>query len=225
MIITKRQINEKNITKFRSNLSMENWDQVVNCKDTNTAYDVFKQTFTKNYCGNTKKTWGVIKEVIGKKKDAIKVFPQYLKTDENDALANKATDTAEKFNNYFIKIGEKLANKITPGKNCYKSYLRKKASVMNELEITLVELKNAFNTLQQNKRPGLDDTSVIVVKNVYDIIEYPLLHICNLSLKNGVFPDQLKLAKFVPIFKSGDDSIASNYRPISILPCISKILE
>ncbi|XP_065645662.1 uncharacterized protein LOC136076122 [Hydra vulgaris] len=96
---------------------------------------------------------------------------------------------------------------------------------MNELDIIPDELKKAFNTLQQNKSPDLDDICVNVVKNVYDIIEYPLLHICNLSLKNGVFPDQLKPAKVVPIFKSGDDSIASNYRPGSILSCISKILE
>nr|XP_047146326.1 uncharacterized protein LOC124819147 [Hydra vulgaris] len=208
---------------------LETW-----CKDENTinsnfqlkGYKALHQTRSReNYCGNTKKTWGVIKKVTGKKKDATKVFPQYLKTDENDTVANKAIDIAEKFNNYFIKIGEKLANKITRGKKCYKLYLEKKASVMNELEITPDELKNAFNTLQENKSPGLDNISVNVVKNVYNVIEYPLLHICNLSLKNGVFPDQLKLAKVVPIFKSGDNSIASNYRPISILPCISKILE
>lgn len=51
------------------------------------------------------------------------------------------------------------------------------------------------------------------------------MYIFNLSLKNGVFPDRLKLARVIPVFKSGDDSNLSNYRPISILPCFSKILE
>ena len=64
-----------------------------------------------------------------------------------------------------------------------------------------------------------------VVKQVYDIIESSLLYIFNLSLKNGQFPNELKFAKVTPIFKAGEDSNVSNYRPISVLPCFSKILE
>jgi len=53
----------------------------------------------------------------------------------------------------------------------------------------------------------------------------PLAHIINLSLENGIFPSDLKLAKVIPIFKSGDQSSLNNYRPISLLSSFSKIFE
>ena len=51
------------------------------------------------------------------------------------------------------------------------------------------------------------------------------LRTLNLSLEEGVFPDGLKTAKVTPIFKAGDSNDVSSYRPISLLPCFSKILE
>ena len=53
----------------------------------------------------------------------------------------------------------------------------------------------------------------------------PLMHIFNLSLEKGIFPDDLKIARVTLIFKAGDESEMRNYRPISVLPCFSKILE
>ena len=51
------------------------------------------------------------------------------------------------------------------------------------------------------------------------------MHIFSLSLNTGIFPEQLKIAKITPIFKKGEKYILGNYRPISILPVISKVLE
>ena len=58
-----------------------------------------------------------------------------------------------------------------------------------------------------------------------DSIKIPLAHIGNLSFDTGIFPVELKIAKIVPIFKSGDDCIFTNYRPVSVLPVFSKIME
>ena len=63
------------------------------------------------------------------------------------------------------------------------------------------------------------------VKNVIECIARPLTHICNQSLQTGVFPNNMKTAKVIPIHKTGDKHILSNYRPISLLPKFSKILE
>ena len=51
------------------------------------------------------------------------------------------------------------------------------------------------------------------------------MNIFSLPLKKGIFPEKMKIATVSPIFKKGDKSILSNYRPISVLPCFSKILE
>ena len=53
----------------------------------------------------------------------------------------------------------------------------------------------------------------------------PLKHVFSLSIKNGIFPDKLKIARVTPIYKSGEKGFINNYRPISVLPCFSKILE
>ena len=53
----------------------------------------------------------------------------------------------------------------------------------------------------------------------------PLICLFQLSPEKGVFPDDLKVAKVTPIYEAGDNSDISNYRPISVLPCFSKILE
>ena len=52
-----------------------------------------------------------------------------------------------------------------------------------------------------------------------------LKHIFNISLAKGVFPDKLKIARVTPIFKKGNNSLVTNYRPISLFPCFSKLLE
>ena len=64
-----------------------------------------------------------------------------------------------------------------------------------------------------------------MIKCIIKEISKPLCHIFNLSLSTGIFPDKLKIARVTPVFKSGDKCELSNYRPISVLPCFSKILE
>ena len=63
------------------------------------------------------------------------------------------------------------------------------------------------------------------MKKVVHIISCPLSAIFNISLSAGIVPEQLKLAKVIPVFKNGTKENVSNYRPISILPVFSKILE
>ena len=63
------------------------------------------------------------------------------------------------------------------------------------------------------------------MRKLYCELKIPLMNISSLSLKKGIFPEKMKIAKVSPIFKKGDKSILSNYRPISVLPCFSKILE
>ena len=91
--------------------------------------------------------------------------------------------------------------------------------------LTSEEFNEAFETLKKNKSPGHDDiNSNTLIYNKKEL-KIPLMHICSLSLKTGVFPEQLKIAKITPVYKKGEKSEFTNYRPISILPVISKLLE
>ena len=82
-----------------------------------------------------------------------------------------------------------------------------------------------INNLEQNKSPGQDEFTSKFLKISANMIVPTLCEIFNLSIKTGEYPDPLKIAKVIPIFKKGDPSLASNYRPISVLSCINKIFE
>ena len=75
------------------------------------------------------------------------------------------------------------------------------------------------------KSAGYDNIPMAIIKRSINSISSPLTHIVNLSIIHGIVPNELKFARVVPIFKSGDKALFSNDRPISVLPCFSKILE
>ena len=67
--------------------------------------------------------------------------------------------------------------------------------------------------------------SMEILKHVIPNIIKQLIYICNKSFLEGCFPDSMKISRIVPIFKAGDKNTLNNYRPISILPQFSKVLE
>ena len=87
------------------------------------------------------------------------------------------------------------------------------------------EVFSIIHSLKNSKCEGVDDLSMSPIKETLDLLAAPLSLIRNLSFEHGVFPDKLKIAKILPVFKSDDPSLFSNYRRISILPCLSRVLE
>ena len=77
----------------------------------------------------------------------------------------------------------------------------------------------------KNTASGYDCIAGSVMKQCVDNYVTPLTHIINLSIAQGYFPDEWKLAKVIPIFKDGDPQDIQNYRPISVLPFLSKVFE
>ena len=90
--------------------------------------------------------------------------------------------------------------------------------------ITENEVKHVISGLK-NSYPGWDDIPPYILKINVDLYATPLTYLINKSIADGVFPNSLKLAKVIPIYKSEDRSLISNYRPISILPFFPKFLK
>ena len=132
---------------------------------------------------------------------------------------------AEKLNKFYVNVGSNLASKIPQNNNDYKSYLPDNTTLFDEQELTEQELKEAVASLKPNKIPRCDSIRVNVIKAIYKELKRPLFYIFDLSLKSEIFPDKLKIAKGFPIYTSGKKYVLSNYKPISVLPCFSEILE
>jgi hypothetical protein len=88
----------------------------------------------------------------------------------------------------------------------------------NEVERVVIKLKRKAAT-------GVDEIPDFIVKDCIHLLKKPLCFIFNLFITLGSIPDRMKVAKVKPIYKKGKKEDMGNYRPISILPTFSKILE
>ncbi len=139
-------------------------------------------------------------------------------------LKNPA-EIANAFNNYFTQIGPTLDSQIRPAPHDFKYFLCNPNSSSLFLNPTSPYEVSQIVKSFKDGTAGLDHISPRVVKSVILHLCDPLSHIFNLSLSKGVFPSKLKLARVTPIHKKGDPSEIDNYRPISVLPVFSKLLE
>ena len=178
----------------------------------------------KKHKSDSKKTWQIINEVTGRKNASKDTFPQTVKLNEN-MIYDKHKICTE-FNKYFVSVGPNLASKIPEVNTTYKYFLGDSPDCeLLDKELTYKEFDKSISSLKSNKAAGYDDLNSNVILHVISSIRKPLFHVLHLSIKEGIFPDLLKTSKVNPIFKKGEPSLLSNYRPISLIPIFSKIFE
>ena len=173
------------------------------------------------YKSNIKKSWQVIKSIINKRKYA----PISNKFKDNDKIISDGNIIANKLNNFFINVGKTLAKTIPGSNKMPLDYITN--GNINKFyfsPVTENEVRNIVGMIKDSAA-GWNGLQAFIMKQIKEVIVTPLVHICNLSLTTGIFPDELKIANVVPIFKSGDDMVFSNYRPVSVLLIFSKLLE
>ena len=174
-----------------------------------------------------KSIWTNINSLINSKQPKCSEVKKIIK---DGITIDQSTDIANEFNNYFCEISDRLycsnAHVINRVNNDYGSYLGH--HYMNSFycsAVTLSELLNIVHNLKTSKSCVGNSMSASLLKDCIDHISSPLLYLCNLSFEQGIFPDQLKMARVVPVFKKGSKLIVSNYRPISITNPFGKVLE
>lgn len=126
------------------------------------------------------------------------------------------------FNEYFT--GNDISSLKTAGDN----FLASAANVMQSFFLCPVspnEVSSILMNLKNSRSCYIDNIQMRPVKFVCDFISPVISYICNLSLPSGIFPRQMRVAKVIVLYKSGDQNVLKNYRPISVLPTFSKVLE
>ena len=142
---------------------------------------------------------------------------------------NTDLSIAEEFNKYFANVGPDLSNKIHyNGHKIVESYLlAPTGSQFKFMTVTDEEILKLIRTLTPKTSSGFDNLSSKALIQLAPIIHSAIRLIINQSLVTGIFPEQLKIAIVTPIYKgkSSDPQAFGNYRPISLLPTLSKIIE
>lgn len=136
-------------------------------------------------------------------------------------------DIANSFNNYFVSIADDILKKRKyEGNISFLDYLKNPVNQsMMLFECDKNEVKGLINSLNPRKGTGPNSIPTKILQLLSDDISEHLCKIFNLSFTTGKHPDILKISKTIPIFKKGVEQIVSNYRPISLLSNINKILE
>lgn len=140
------------------------------------------------------------------------------------ALVKDKKEIADVFNEHYTKMGKKLADKIKTDK----SFTHNIHRVQNTIFLNPVdekEILGLINNLKLHKSPGIDNIRAEVLKQVAKEVIKPLTHLFNRVILEGNFPDIFKQGIIVPIFKKGDKTKAINYRPITLISAVGKVLE
>lgn len=162
---------------------------------------------------NSKEQWKIINSFLNKNTSELTITELQIA----DRVLDQPIDIANEFNSFYCK----QASSTPPSSN--KSQVRSSQSFYlfptdpNEIISIIHNLKVTS--------PGLDGIHSSYIKLIANHIAVPLSRIINLIFKTGTFPSQLKQAKIIPVFKKGERTFISNYRPIAILSSFSKIIE
>ena len=171
-----------------------------------------------------KRTWDLLKETTFGEKSTNNL----TELNVNGELKSKPNEIAEEFNNFFSSIGQSIADTVEPTNINPENHLndfdpqKHKFNLGNTGQLHVIDIIKSFDS---KASPDIDGISLKLVKFIAYEISRPISHIFNLSLEKGIFPENLKASRTVPIFKCGDPKSCDNYRPISLVSTLSKILE
>jgi exonuclease III len=195
-------------------------------KHTKLAKNEYYKKYFDQYRDDGKKQWSMINQLLNRSTKKVKVNKL---CDSNGDIVNNPTDIAEKFNEYFSNIASNLKKKIGERTSLSNTNFEKflHPPVSNSIYLRPVEPNEVYGIIKDLKNKATLDTRIgpLKIANSNFKFTHTLAKIITASFEQGIFPQSLKLARVVPIFKAGSKTDVSNYRPISLLSSISKIYE
>lgn len=172
----------------------------------------------------SKAIWSIInKDINNKKTDYSEISEIFV----NNQQISNPHEIANNFNKYFVNISSKLMQNNSKTQEASSSLCNIRDTLPSFFigPVNKVEVFNKIMGLKSSNCCGVDQISSNVLKSAVNYITEPLSFLINRSFQEGIFPRILKIAKVLPLFKKGQTTEMNNYRPISILSNISKIIE
>ena len=173
------------------------------------------------YKNDMKKTWGVISDTLKRNRKS-KSQAEFIY--ENHVICD-TDEIANHFNDYFINIARTLSQRIQPT-HSFNNYLNNNSMLRFKFQpVDQNHISQLIDKLKNKASYGHDNISTKLIKSAKKVLTKPLTLLVNQMLNSGQFPSELKISRVKPLFKNGDPALFTNYRPISLLPSMSKIFE
>ena len=172
---------------------------------------------------NSKKVWQGINEIIYNK---FSKTNEAIFLDDNGNIITDQKAVANRFNKFYTTIADKLVTKLGKPATKFQDYLKnpnEHSIFLNETEPG--EVATLMSKLNTSKSGDIYGITPRLIKEAGPSMAINLSIIFNICLSTGIFPQLLKTAKVIPIYKAESRMLASNYRPISLLPIIGKLFE
>ena len=219
--------------EFVKNPSSENKAKYVKLdkfckKHINIAKIKYRKSYFEKYKDDSRKQWQMINELLGRKRKSVRTN-KLIDSDGN--ISSTPVSIANSFNEYFSSIASNLkSNRIDSqgrngDENYHQTYL--KNSVSDTLFLSMVDASEVYEVIKSFKNKSTRDTKICSLKLANKSFTFTsiIASIINKSFQEGIFPEQMKIARVTPIHKEGTKTNVGNYRPISILNSFSKIYE
>ena len=224
------EINEArhNRDYYHKKKDMENyrkWRNIVTELIRKAKVEYYRDSITQNKC--TSDIWKQLKEMTTTKVNNFTINNMT----HNGVTSQNQEEIANMYNAYISNLSETLKNNesLPFDEKVLSDYVNSKIPLLQpNFTIGYIhddQVLKLLSSLNVNKSSGTDNLGPRILKLCAPIIYKVVAYLINLSIKTSIFPDQLKEAKITPIYKKGDKSDPCNYRPISILPTLSKIFE
>lgn len=179
--------------------------------------------FYREFAGNSRKLWKETNSILGRVKNERVITKKFKK---HGKVYTSKKDISNEFNNFFSKVGSNLSDKIPDTGDSYlKNLPSNPKAIFKFEEINENTVEQIINKMESKKSSSFDKISNYMIKKLKLSLIKPYTIVINKSLREGIFPNQYKIAKVVPLFKNGERDDFNNYRPISLLPTVSKIYE
>ena len=245
----RKAINVKHMLKrkYDKNDNSSNWNKyrkqrnLVTKLRKHSINNYIKNKCNSNKCSNSREFWTCVKPLISHRNN---YFCDNIIISVEDTVYTDPLIVSTMFNDYFTNIAKNIGfDDCFQDKDdvisCFQKHKdhtsikniktllssRTDKSQFSFNEINEIDVKKAMNKLDIKKASGYDMLPPKLANLGSATLSVSLCHLINLSIKSCTFPDQLKCAQIRPIYKKGNNLEISNYRPVSVLPCISKSFE
>ena len=226
---------DKFLRRARKTNKQEDWSHYSNAKCrtaniiTRSKRFFFCEQFIEENRGNPKGFWNALKNLSGSGKRTTKIVE--LET-ESGTVYDESSVTNE-LNEFFMKILEQLgkddqSNDSVLDDSKLKKFISSRLSPTTSFvipEIKPQQVADIISKISVNKATGHDGLSAKTLKLIAPSFIHPLWRLLNLSIATNTFPDKWKVGQITPLHKRGQYRERNNYRPISVLPILSKIIE